>query len=696
MKQILQSLRSGSINVNEIPAPKVKEGYVLIKTSKTLISSGTERSLIEFGKSNYFKKALSQPEKVKEVLYKVKNEGFSETYKAISNKLDTPTPIGYCNVGTVIKVGKGVKNFQIGDKVVSNGYHSEIVSVPKNLCAKIPKDISDEDAVFSILGAISLQGIRLANTNLGETVAVIGLGLIGLLTVEILKASGCHVIAIDIDEKKVKIARSLGVHSIKLSKTNTAVSTVDKITNGVGVDAAIISSSSSNNDPIELASKLCRKRGSVVLIGVADLKLNRNIFYGKELNFQVSCSYGPGRYDKNYEEKGIDYPIGYVRWTENRNILAIIKLIKDKKIEVEKFKSKTFHIEDAKQAYEYMLKNRNALGIIINFGNEVRSHENYENIVLSKTSEVKKINIGFFGAGNYSKVLLNEIKKSDVNLVTIVSDQGITGTQAGKKFNFENSTTSDKLIYQNKKINLVFICTQHQTHADLTLQNLNAGKNVFVEKPLALTVTDLNLIKKSLLKNKKKLFIGYNRRFSKFSKKIKNLISEYEVPKALIINVNAGEIPLDSWIHDKEIGGGRLIGEACHFIDYSRFIVGKKIIDFSKTSLSSKTNDTFIINLTFEDGSVAVINYFANGHKSIPKERVEIFMDGKILILENFRKLKGYGWPNFKRMASFNQDKGQKSMIYEILHTLEKGGEPLIPYEEIFEVSKIAIELENQ
>ena len=696
MKQILQSLRNGSIVVDDIPMPKVKDGYILIKTSKTLISSGTERNLIKFGKSNYIQKALSQPTKVREAIYKIKNDGILETYKAISNKLDTPTSLGYCNVGTVIKVGKNVMNFNIGDQVVSNGCHSEIVSVPKNLCVKIPKNIKDDDAVFSILGAIALQGIRLANTNLGETVAVIGLGLIGLLTLEILKASGCNVIAIDIDEKKVRIAKSLGVSSIKLSKSNSTVSTVDKITDGIGVDAAIVTSSSENNQPIELASKLCRKKGSVILIGVADLKLDRNIFYEKELNFQVSCSYGPGRYDRNYEEKGLDYPIGYVRWTENRNISAILNLIKENKIQLDKFKQRTFDVEEAAKAFDFMIKNKDSLGIIINFKNKTRPLSLREEIIISKPKKLKNINIGFFGAGNYSKVLLKEIIKSEVNLDTIVSDRGVTGTQVGKQFNFRNSSTSDKSIYNNKKINLVFICTQHESHANLVLQNLNAGKNVFVEKPLALNLRDLSLVKKSLERNQKKLFIGFNRRFSKFSKKIKTLLSGYDVPKAIVINVNAGKIPLDSWIHDLDKGGGRLVGEACHFIDFSRFIIGKKIIDYKKTSLVNKTNDTFSINLSFEDGSIASINYFANGHKSISKERIEIFMDGKILYLDNFRKLKGYGWPNFSGMMSIIQDKGQPSMIKEIIQILEEGGDPLIPYEEIIEVNKIAIELEGQ
>ncbi len=699
MKQILQSLKNGQTAVENLPCPALKPGHLLIRTHKTLISAGTERMLLEFGRSNYIGKAIKQPDKLKLAIEKIKTDGLAVTFEAILRKLNEPIPLGYCNIGSIVGIGKGVIGFNIGDRVVSNGSHAEVVCVPKNLCVKVPDSVSDNNAVFAILGAIALQGIRLTAPTIGESIGVIGLGLVGLLTVEILKAQGCKVIGIDIDEEKIVLAKSLGIEPINLKKISNPESAIKGLTNNFGLDGVIITASSKSNEPIEVASKILRQRGRIILVGVSGLNISRENFYNKEITFQTSRSYGPGRYDDNYEKKGFDYPIGYVRWTENRNIQAIIELLESKKINPELLITKEFHIDDAKNAFEFVFKNNSTLGVVLNYPKRKDEKEVFKKnkslIGLQNRIIVDqhKIQIGFIGAGNYAKILLKSFKKTNVNLNTIISNQGITGLSTGKKFNFDKTSTDSQEIFDNKEINTVVICTQHDSHARYIIEALNANKNVFVEKPIALELSELDEIESTLIKSAGKFTVGYNRRFSPHVKKIKSLISDYKIPKSINMMINSGKIEDEHWIHDKDKGGGRLIGEACHFVDLCRHIIGHKIINSNLISLDNFTNDTFSIQLTFLDGSIATINYFSNGHISIPKERLELYVDNKILILDNYRKLTGYGWSNFKSSNLWKQNKGQDECIASFIHSLENNKIDNIPYDELIEVGKILIQL---
>lgn len=522
MKQIFQSLKNGKTQLIEIPSPSVSSGYLLIKSNKTLISSGTERMLVDFGRSNIIQKGLKQPDKVKKIIEKISSDGLKPTIDSIFSKLDQPLPLGYCNVGRIIEKGSDDSDFEINDRVVSNGNHSEFVKVPLNLCAKIPDNVSDDEASFTILGSVALQGIRLVSPTLGETVVVTGLGLIGLLTVQLLKAHGCRVLAIDFDQARCNLAKSFGAEVVNLSKGEDPIKAAEVFSRYRGVDAVIISASTSSNEPVSQAAKMCRKKGRIVLVGVSGLNLSRDDFYEKELSFQVSCSYGPGRYDSNYEENGNDYPIGYVRWTEQRNFEAVLDLMSSKSLDVEKLISHSFDLEEAKKAYDLVFDSKDSLGIILNY-----SHQNDQ---LSKTVEIQtkikkgtdtsKVNISLIGAGNYTaKTILPKISKNDVNFIGIGSENGMSGTLLGKKYGFKNSTTDIDNLINDPSSNTIFIATRHDTHSDFVIKALKANKNVFVEKPLCINFQQLKDIRKvyteALKENKNlKLMVGFNRRFS--------------------------------------------------------------------------------------------------------------------------------------------------------------------------------------
>jgi predicted dehydrogenase/threonine dehydrogenase-like Zn-dependent dehydrogenase len=697
MKQILQNLATGETSILSIPAPKAIKGHVLVKTSKSLVSIGTERMLVDFGKANLIDKARSQPDKVQEVLKKVKTDGLSATYEAVKSKLDQPLPLGYCNVGKVIDGSD--TGFVKGARVVSNGHHAEVVRVPKNLVAIIPDGVDDETAAFTVLGSIAMQGVRLVNPTIGETVVVTGLGLIGLLTVQILKANGCRVLGIDFDSAKCELAKQFGAEVVDLSKEQDPVIMAEAYSRGRGVDAVIISASSNSNDIVHQAATMCRKRGRIVLVGIVGLELNRADFYEKELTFQVSCSYGPGRYDEDYEDKGKDYPFGFVRWTEQRNFEAVLDLMASNSIDVKPLISHRFEIDDAAAAYE-KLDNPSSLGILLNY-QDTKAESVAENTVkLSKriSSRAKKGNVAFIGGGNYaSRVLIPTFKRAGANLTTLVTSGGMSAVHHGKKNGFLAASTDIEKALEDT-VDAVVIATRHNLHAFQTVKALETGKHVFVEKPLALTHDEIDKIQASQQKSKSMVMVGYNRRFSPHVQKIKSLLDVKPLPKTFIMTMNAGEIPKEHWTQDVGIGGGRIIGEACHYIDLMRFLSGSKIKSFNVVKMGENdfvevTEDKALISITFEDGSMGSIHYFANGAKSYPKERIEVFCDNAVLQLNNFRKLRGYGWKGFNKMNLWSQDKGQQNCVDAFMNSVRDGEENPIPQDEIFEVARVSVDI---
>ncbi len=697
MLQILQNLSNGETSLVDVPAPKPIDGHINIQTTQSLVSLGTERMLVDFGKAGWVDKARSQPDKVKMVLEKVKTDGILATYDAVKSKLDQPLPLGYCNVGKVLDGSN--TGFKKGARVVSNGYHAEVVRVPKNLVASIPEEVNDEEAAFTVLGAIALQGIRLANPTVGETFVVIGLGLIGLLTVQILKANGCRVLAVDFDSTKCDLAMQFGAEVVDLSKEQDPINFANAYSRGQGVDAVIITASSNSNDIVHQAATMCRKRGRIILVGVVGLELKRTDFYEKELTFQVSCSYGPGRYDEEYENKGKDYPLGFVRWTEQRNFEAVLDLMASGSIDVKPLITHQFKIHDAVTAYE-KLDDPSCLGILLSY-NDISAKSLEANTVKLKESNLHKAqngNIAFIGGGNYaSRVLIPAFKHAKANLITLVTSRGMSAVQHGNKNGFLKASTDIKQALDGA-VDAVVIATQHNMHAAQTLQALESGKNVFVEKPLALTHEEIDKIEASQKKYKSIVMVGYNRRFSPQIQKIKKLLAAKPEPKTFIMTMNAGEIPKDHWTQDIKKGGGRIIGEACHYIDLMRFLAGAKIKSFNATKMGENnfvelTEDKAIISIVFEDGSMGSIHYFANGGKLFPKERIEVFCDNAVLQLDNFRKLRGFGWKGFSKMNLWSQNKGQKNCVNAFMESIRNGKESPIPQEEIFEVARVSVDI---
>lgn len=689
MLQIIQDLSSGDTILEDIPAPLVKPGHVLIQTTRSLVSLGTERMLVEFGKSNLFQKAKQQPDKVKEVLNKIKTDGLKPTINAVFNKLGQPIPLGYCNVGKVIAVGKGVQEFTIGDRVSSNGPHAEIVCVPKNLVVKIPDNVTDDEATFTVIGSIGLQGIRLSNPTFGETIVVVGLGLIGLITAQLLKANGCHVIGFDFDTKKVNIAKSFGIDAINPSVGIDQVAYVLNATNSIGADSVIITASNKSNDIISQSAKMSRKRGRIILVGVIGLDISRADFYEKELTFQVSCSYGPGRYDDNYEQRGEDYPLPFVRWTEKRNFETILNAISNKTIELEPLITEKIVLTDYQQIYGNMSQNNSIASLLIYPEQQVNLNRSIE----LSTNKIKSANgiVGIIGAGNFtSAMILPCLKKTPANLKFISSSSGLSGTTLAKKYKISNSTTDNSLILDDKDVDLVMITTRHNSHANLVIESLKSGKNVFVEKPLALNQDELDKIIEAYSLSGKTLTVGFNRRFAPLAIQMKKVLGSVNSPMNIIATMNAGFIPSKVWVHDMEIGGGRIIGEACHFIDLITYLSGSKVKAVCMNSMGIQTNentDNASILLKYENGTSAVINYFSNGSKAYSKERIEVYHQEKTLVMDNWRKLHGFGFISFNSSSS-GQDKGHQNQFNLLLSSIQNGGDQIIPFDEIVNTTK--------
>lgn len=704
MKQILQDMGKGQTALREAPVPRASQDSLLINSSITLISSGTERMLVDFGKASYLEKARQQPEKVKMVLEKVQTDGLMTTVEAVQSKLAQPLPLGYCNVGVVAEVGKGAEAFNTGDRVVSNGPHADVVRVPKNLCARIPDEVSDEEASFVVVASIGLQGIRLAEPTLGECFVVTGVGLIGLLTVQLLRAHGCRVLAIDFDDSKLELAKRFGAQVCNPGKGEDPVAAGMAFSRGVGVDGVIITASTKVSDPVTQAARMSRKRGRIVLVGVTGLELNRADFYEKELTFQVSCSYGPGRYDPAYEEQGQDYPLAFVRWTEQRNFEAVLDMMASGQVDVKPLITHRFEFEDAPKAYNLLTTDKTALGILLKYSSEPTTRH-VTTVKLSggaATGNAQKPVVGFVGAGNYaSRMLIPAFKAAGAQLHTIATSGGINGVVHGEKTGFAEATTDTQGMIDNPAINTIAIVTRHNTHSSFVSAALRAGKNVFVEKPLAITLDELANVESAYqaaqTDGRTHLMVGFNRRFSPQVQKMKALLASVKEPKSFIMTMNAGAIPADHWTQDNAVGGGRIIGEACHFIDLMRFLAGSEIVSVQARRMGDSdsvavTEDKASITLGFADGSFGTILYLANGAASFPKERVEVFAAGRVLQLDNFRKLKGFGWPGFKKINLWKQDKGQNACAAAFLSAIENGSESPIPTEEIFEVARVTIE----
>lgn len=689
MRQILQSFKTGATELAELPSPKVKKGQVLIKTTRSLVSLGTERMLVEFGKASLIQKARQQPDKVKMVLDKIKTEGLMPTLESVFNKLEQPLPLGYCNVGKVIAVGKGVTGFKIGDRVASNGQHAEFVSVPQNLVAHVPDNISDEEAVFTVIGSIGLQGIRLIEPTIGETIVVIGLGLIGLLTAEMLLANGCKVIGYDLDDKKVEIAREKGIIAFNPLQGNDPVKFVLDNTNNAGADGVVITASAKNNEIISQAAKMSRKRGRIVLVGVIGLDISRADFYEKELSFQVSCSYGPGRYDDDYEYKGIDYPLPFVRWTEKRNFETVLQLISTGKLGVKDLISEVIPLEEYDTIYGNIGSSK-SIASILKYDESVAPESSIQ--VSSKELVPSKGVIAIVGAGNFTKMtLLPAFKGVDAQIKYIVSSGGVNGTALAKKHGILNSTTDYDLVLDDEEVDLVMITTRHNLHADMVIKALKKNKHVFVEKPLALNLEEIAEIEEAYRESKGSLMIGFNRRFSPHIEKIKSQVGN--APMNVIATMNAGNIPPEVWVHDMEVGGGRIIGEACHYLDLIVHLTQSKIKAVCMNALGenpAENTDNASILVQLENGSTGVVNYFANGSKSYPKERLEVFVQEKTLILDNFTKTKGYGTKGFSSLKT-KLDKGHKDQFKLVVEGLKSGNVELIPYEQLINVSKASI-----
>ena len=688
MKKLIQNLGSGKTEIIDVPKPNLGDNDVLIRTTHSLISLGTEKMLVDFAKSNLISKAMKQPEKVKMVFDKIKSEGLMKTLGVVFNKLDEPISLGYCNTGIVDQVGKKVNEFSIGDRVISNGSHSEFVRVNKNLVAKIPENVKSEDAVFTVISSIALQGIRLCKPTFGETIIVYGLGLIGLITIQLLKANGCNVIGIEIDEKKCKLANDLGIKTFNPGIDDIESSLKDLYKEGV--DGVIITASTNSNELISQSAKICRKRGRIILVGVIGLNIDRSDFYEKEISFQVSCSYGPGRYDTNYEEKSHDYPIGFVRWTEKRNFECILESISNQFLNFEKLNPKMINFEECGKIYD-KISQSSSIATILTY-NENVSEENL--IILNDRKLVNKgCTLGIIGSGNFTKsTILPSLRKTSAQFKGLSSFDGLSSTLLGEKYDFNYSTSDYNKIIDDKDINTIFVTTRHDSHSKFIQQALKNDKNVFVEKPLAINRKEVQEII-DVYNNfpKSSLVVGFNRRFSKHA----NIIKKYTKNLSeinIVATMNAGFIEKDHWVQDMDIGGGRIIGEACHFIDLCVYLTGSKVTDVCMNSMGSQdiSTDNASLLLKFENGANASLNYFANGAKSYSKERVEVYFNNSTIILDNFISTKGYNINKFSNYKS-KIDKGHEEQFKLYVNSIKNNLSPIISFEEIINVSLASI-----
>jgi len=671
----------------EVPCPQAAPGSLLIQTRCSLISAGTERMLMEFSQANLIQKARQQPDKVKQVLDKIKTDGLMPTLEAVFRKLDEPLPLGYCNAGVVLEVGAGVDDIQPGDRVAGNGNHAEVVSVPRNLCAKIPHKVTDRQAAFTVLASIALQGIRLAQPTLGEKFIVFGMGLLGLLTVQLLRANGCDVLSVDLNDRRLKLAEAFGAKTVNLGAGGDPIAAAEAWTAGRGVDGALITASAKTDDIVHQAAESCRRRGRIILVGVVNLNLRRSDFYKKELSFQVSCSYGPGRYDEKYEQAGQDYPPGYVRWTEQRNFEAVLAAMQVGRLQVDKIITHRYRFADALSAYETIRKDRSALGVVLEYPAEV-DRSVAVTVTQGSTAGAGGAVAGVIGGGSFAGgVLLPALAKTPARLAYLADLNPAAARHGARKFGIAQALTDYRILLDDTAVNAVFIVVGHHLHARFVREALAAGKHVFVEKPLAIDAEELGRVAEAVANAPEQiLMVGFNRRFSQHTAKIRELLAGRAEPLCMNMTVNAGLIPADHWTQDPQRGGGRIVGEGCHFIDLLAHLAGSRVTSVSAVMAGGGVavrEDKMSIQLGFADGSLGTVNYFANGAKSYPKEILEVFSDGRVLKMENFRKTLGYGFKGFSRFKTPRQDKGHRAEIAAFIERVTAGGPPLIPFAEM-------------
>ena len=685
MEQLTQNLKDGAMQIMQVPFPALNAGQVLVRNHYSLISAGTEGKTVKDARLGYIGKARARKEEVKKVIQTAKTIGLFETYKMVMNKLDAPSALGYSCAGEIIAVADDVKDFKIGDKVACGGsgaVHAEVVAISVNLCVKLNDDADLKSACFTTVGAIAMQGIRQADLRLAENCVVIGLGLIGQITVSLLKASGVNVIAIDIDPNQVTKAKMMGA-DIALSRNDELLSNkINDFTNGYGADAVIITASTSSNDPIELAGEICRKKGKVIIVGAVPTGFSRKNYYIKELELKMSCSYGPGRYDAEFEEEGIDYPYAYVRWTETRNMQAFAKLLQDQKIAIDKIITHEFAFSNAKSAYDLILERSEPFaGIVLKYDIEKKLESK---VVLNQTKKASKVNIGLIGAGSFAQnILLPRIANTDSSFVGLTTGKSNNAINISQKYKFNYCTNEVNDLFVDENINTIFITTRHDSHFEYVKKGVENGKNVFVEKPLCLNEEELNILKSDIEKHNGNIMVGFNRRFAPLLQMIKSKTSS-DSPVSIHYRINAGLVAADHWTQNPKIGGGRIIGEVCHFIDLCAFISGSKVKYVSGFSMltAGNTEDTVTINLIMENGSIANICYYANGSKDLAKERIEVYNGGNTYILDDFKSLNMFGKSNKK--IEQKQDKGHQQEIIEFINSIKEGKSNPIAFEEIY------------
>jgi predicted dehydrogenase/threonine dehydrogenase-like Zn-dependent dehydrogenase len=695
MKQVLQDFGSGRLSVADVPPPVVQRGRVLVRTAASVISAGTERMTVEMGQKSLLGKARERPALVKQVIQKARNEGFQPTIEAVRAKLNSLKALGYSAAGSVIEVGEDVTEFRVGDRVACAGAdyasHAEVLSVPKNLCVRIPEAVSLEAAAFSTLGAIALQGVRLAETTLGESVVVIGLGLIGQLTVQLLKANGCRVFGVDLDQQKVDLAKQLGAEDG--SKLDQVEDRVLDWSRGRGADAVLITAATSSNQPIELAGQILRLKGRVVAVGLVGLEIPRELYYQKELTLKISMSYGPGRYDPEYEERGHDYPFAYVRWTEGRNLEAFLDLVAAGQINLEPLVSHRFSIDDAERAYQLIAGQTQEpyLGILLRYDTEraLESRIAVGSLKSGQSAPEKTVRIGMIGAGNYAqKFLLPNFQAAGADFHSVATASGVTARQVADKYGFRYCVSSADEVLNNKEVNLVVIATRHDIHASLARRALASGHHVFVEKPLAMNAEELDELIASAIVAERHLMVGFNRRFSPLARAARDFFKDRKAPLSISYRVNAGHLPATHWIQDPLQGGGRIIGEVCHFIDLMQFLTGSVTTRVYAEAIVSRNHnvvdeDSVFLALRFADGSNGSIAYLSEGDKALEKERVEIFGEGKTFVLEDFRRATLHSDGKERRLKLRGQDKGQTNEVHEVCRAVLEGGPAPIALEDL-------------
>lgn len=685
-------MRSGIVAVYDVPAPGVQRGRLLVRTASSLISAGTEKLAVDSGKKNLLARAKERPELVKQVIDKARTEGLMNTFAAVKAKLDGTTALGYSAAGIVTAVGEDVTNFKVGDRVACAGAgyasHAEVISVPQNLCVRLPEAIRFDEGAFGTLGAIALQGVRLSQPTLGEAFVVVGLGLLGQITVQLLKANGCRVFGIDIDEGKLTLARGLGAEMC--STPADARRLVKEWSRGRGADAVLITAATPSNDPVELAGDVSRSKGRVVVVGLVGMDIPRGPYFLKELSFQISMSYGPGRYDPNYEERGHDYPFPYVRWTEGRNLEAFFDLIASKTITVERLISHRFPIARGEDAYKLISGEIQEpyLGIVLQYETD-SPVETKIDLASGASEKGSNVRVGLIGAGDYARgMLLPKLKENDVEFRSIATAAGLTARNVGRQFGCASAVSNADEVLADDSTNLVVIATRHDTHALLAKRALELNKNVFVEKPLAMNDAELDAVLQAAASSSGKLMVGFNRRFSPAAKEAKEFFRACQTPLSILYRINCGRIPKDSWVQDPVQGGGRVVGEVCHFIDLMQFLTGSITTRVFAESVTSRSHDitnddSVFITLKFGDGSNGTIAYLAEGDRSIPKERVEIYGGGKTFVIDDFVRsaMHSDGKETVKKLSS--QDKGQTDEIKTVCSTVLNGGAEPIALEDL-------------